>query len=78
MTQMTREQYHNKLYQQPDPKSEQVREEKHSFRKFWALWVPLGALAGFAGCLLLDMGAVFLPVWGVATFVMWAADEGSN
>jgi hypothetical protein len=75
---MTPEQYHDKLYQQPDPKPEQIRKEKHSFRKFWALWVPLGSLAGFVGSLLVGTGAVFLPMWGVATFIMWAVDEGSN
>jgi hypothetical protein len=73
MTQMTREQYHNYLFQQPDLRPDKEKKEKSDTRAFWCLWVPLGAVIGFFACVVGGSGGFFVPVWGLSTFVLWAA-----
>lgn len=69
---MTREEWTNRTFQKIDPRPDQEREKKTSFRAFWFIYVPLGALAGFAACEIGQSGAYFFPVWGLMTLFMWA------
>ncbi len=72
MSKMTREEFDNVLYapvEDPAPKLAKTRQ--HKFRTFWFLWVPGGALAAFVVTLLTGAAGVFLPVWGVATLLLW-------
>ena len=47
---MNRQEFNNCLFQQPDPEPDRKKAEKFDTRKFWCLWVPLGALVGFFAC----------------------------
>ena len=73
MTQMTRQEFDNYTFQKPDDRPEKERREKSDNRLFWCLWVPLGAVVGFFACVVGDSGGLFVPVWGISTFVLWAA-----
>lgn len=72
---MTRQDFDLQTFQQEDPKPEQTRQKKTSFRAFWFIYVPLGALAGFGACVLSGSGAVFFPVWGLMTLFLWAFNK---
>lgn len=69
---MTRQDYDLQTFQQEDPKPEEDRKKKTDFRVFWFIYVPLGALAGFAACEIGQSGAYFFPVWGTMTLFLWA------
>ena len=45
---MTREEWTNRAFQKIDPKPEQERKKRTDTRVFWFIYVPLGALVGFA------------------------------
>lgn len=60
-------------YQVEDPEPDRKKVEKSDTRTFWFLWVPLGALLGFVGCVIGQSGAYLFPVWGVSTVALWAA-----
>jgi hypothetical protein len=59
-------------YQVEDPEPDREKTEKSEFKKFWFLFVPLGCLAGFFACIVGDSGSYFIPVGGIAVFVLWA------
>jgi hypothetical protein len=60
-------------YQVEDPEPDRKKAEKLDTRKFWFLWIPLGALVGFFACVVGNDGALFLPVSGLTVFGLWAA-----
>lgn len=64
--------FDNQTFQQEDPKPEEDHKKKTDFRVFWFIYVPLGAMAGFAACVLGQSGAYFFPVWGTMTLFLWA------
>jgi len=70
---MNRQQFDNFTFQQSDPEPDRKKAEKSDTRKFWFLFLPAGALVGFFACVIGNSGGFFLPVWGVTTFVLWAA-----
>ena len=70
---MNRRDFNNYFYQQIDSEPDRKKAEKQDTRLFWFLWVPLGALVGFFACVIGNSGGFFIPVWGVTTFVLWAA-----
>ena len=69
---MNRQHFDNCMFQQPDPKPEKERQKKTSFRAFWFIYFPLGAIVGFAAAALSGSGTIFFPVWGLTTLFMWA------
>lgn len=69
---MNRQDFDNQTFQQEDPKPEEDRKKKTDFRVFWFIYVPLGALGGFAATVLSGIGSVFFPVWGLMTLFLWA------
>jgi hypothetical protein len=73
MIQLTKSEFHNATYQVLDPRPEKERRAKADTKLFWCLWVPLGAVFGFFACIVGDSGGYFVPVWGISTFVLWAA-----
>lgn len=51
-------------FQQVDPRPEVERQEKHEFRVFWFLGIPLGLIAAFAVTVATNMGtAGFFFAW---------------
>jgi len=61
-----RERFDAVTYQQVDPKPDVERQEKHEFRVFWLLGVPLGLIAAFFLALATNMGnAGFFIAWVV-------------
>ena len=73
--QMNRQQFQNHFFQQVDPKPDKERQKRTSFRAFWFVYVPLGALAGFAACVVGQDGALFFPVWGLTVLFIWAFNK---
>lgn len=69
---MNRQQFDNQTYQQVDPKPEKERQKKTDLRVFWFVYVPLGALVGFAATVVSGVGPMFFPVWGLTVMFMWA------
>ena len=70
---MNKSDFDNAMFQQIDPEPDRKKAEKSDTRKFWCLWLPLGAVVGFFACVVGNSGGFFLPVWGVTTLVLWAA-----
>jgi hypothetical protein len=50
----------------PDPE----KARKLSFRKFWFLCVPLGAVLSAGACVLFQTD-IFWPAWGVFCVILW-------
>lgn len=69
---MTRQDFDNSFFQQEDPEPEKKRKKQTDFRVFWFIYVPLGALIGFAATVLSGLGPIFFPVWGLTVLFMWA------
>lgn len=69
---MNRQQFDNNFYQQPDPEPDRKKTESSELRKFWFLFVPLGALVGFVACVVGESGGYFIPVSGITIFALWA------
>lgn len=69
---MNRQDFDNFTYQKTDPEPDRKKAEKLDTRKFWLLWIPLGALAGFFACVTGGSGAYFIPVGGIVAFLLWA------
>ncbi len=76
MTKLTRQEFDNCLYQRADPAPAKAARELHGFRKFWFVWVPLGAFASFVVTLIAGSPGVFLPCWFVSSFILWGCGEG--
>ena len=57
------------LVRRPAPLDREV-ERRSEFRKFWGIYVPLGAVIA-AGLSILTGANVFFPGWGVASIVLW-------
>lgn len=72
---MNRQHFDNYFYQQEDPEPEKKRQKKTDFRVFWFVYVPLGALVGFAATILSGVGSLFFPVWGLTVLFMWAFNK---
>ena len=64
MTRLTRKQFDSCLYQQDDPAPIKAKTDKHTFRTFWFVCVPGGALAAFVLTLISQDGGVFIPGMG--------------
>ena len=75
---MNREEWTNKTFQKIDPRPDQERREKTNTRVFWFVYVPHGALVGFAATVLVPSGKVFFPVWGLTVLFMWAFNGSSE
>jgi len=61
-----RQRFDAATYQQIDPKPDIERREKHEFRAFWILGIPLGLIASFALTLVTNMGtAGFFIAWAI-------------
>lgn len=73
MTRMTKSEFDNATFQQPDPRPDEEKLAKADTRVFWAIWIPIGMLVGFFACVVGGSAALFFPVWGFSTFVLWAA-----
>ena len=75
---MTREEWTNRTFRKIDPKPDQERKKRTGTRVFWFIYVPLGALVGFAATVVGQSGGFFFPVWGVAVLFMWAFNRSSE
>jgi hypothetical protein len=75
VTKMSQSDFDNCMFQQEDPEPDRKKAGKLDTQKFWGLWVPAGILAGFVACIIGQSGAYFLPVGGVATFLLWAGSK---
>ena len=75
---MTREEWTNRTFQKIDPKPDQERKKRMGARVVWFIYVPLGALVGFAATVVGQSGGFFFPVWGVTVLFMWAFNRSSE
>lgn len=75
---MTREEWTNRTFQKIDPKPDQERKKRTDTRVFWFIYVPLGALVGFAAAIVGQNDGLFFPVWGLTVLFMWAFNRSSE
>jgi hypothetical protein len=78
---MTREEYYSaallKFSDEPEKTRIKERKEKHEFRAFWLLWVPLGFVAAIVIALATNVGnSGFFVIWAGATLLIAAVASG--
>ena len=71
MTNLTPEQFRNRMWIRPAPEHE--KKQKAATREFWGLCVPIGLGAAIIIALLCGSVEVVLPAWAVMSIVIWGA-----
>jgi hypothetical protein len=59
------------------PKFENPKPPPSDNKRFWILCVPLGFVIGLVGSVLAGAN-IWLPLWGISAFVLWAAGLGKG
>lgn len=77
MTQMSEEEFHRRMWQQPDPRPDQEKAENYRARK-WLLAIGLGVFVGFGLVCLTGVPVSFFAGWAFGTVGIGSWLEGEK